>query len=164
MFIKSWNRNLQQAWLHQEEEIEDINDLARWAIKKEDKKNYIDTLTGKTTITTRTPEAAGNSDGTFRTTEASGDPMDLDATRRRPNLNLSRSEFQRRMREKLCLRCGKPGHQAKECHNTGKARQRDTKNTKWQPRNTTPWRTRPAIKKIELEEEAEQSGNEESPQ
>ena len=76
MFIKSWNRNLQQAWLHQEEEIDDIDDLARWAIQKEDKKNYIYTLTGKTTTTARTPEAATNSDGTFRTTEARGDPMD----------------------------------------------------------------------------------------
>ena len=27
-FIKSWNRNLQQVWLHQEEEIDDIDDLA----------------------------------------------------------------------------------------------------------------------------------------
>ena len=90
MFVKSWNKTLQQAWLHQEEEIEDVDGLAQWVMKKEDKKNYIDTLTGKATTTATGSEIARISDGTF-TRE---DQMDQDATRRRPNLNLSMSDFQ----------------------------------------------------------------------
>jgi len=85
--------------------MEDIDGLAQWAIKKENKKNFIATLACKLPATIKTSESRRNSDGTFRTIEHRGDPMDLDATSRHPNLNLSRSEFQRRMREKLSLRC-----------------------------------------------------------
>jgi len=31
--------------------------------------------------------------------------MELDATRKRPRFNISREEFQRRLREQLCLKC-----------------------------------------------------------
>jgi len=40
-------------------------------------------------------------------------PMELDATRYKGKLSLKDREY--RMRNKLCLYCGKPGHQAKDC-------------------------------------------------
>ena len=43
--------------------------------------------------------------------------MELDATRREPNLNLSAQEFQWRRNTQRCLECAKTGHMIRECKN-----------------------------------------------
>jgi len=54
-----------------------------------------------------------NQNGTFRPqNDNQGDPIEQDATRRRPRFNISAEEYQRRMRSNLCLRCAKPVHRA----------------------------------------------------
>ena len=41
--------------------------------------------------------------------------MDLDATNQRRYTNLSTQERERRIKNRLCLRCGKSGHMIKDC-------------------------------------------------
>jgi hypothetical protein len=51
-------------------------------------------------------------------------PMELDAT----HTALSNEERERRRKEKLCFRCGKPGHMSKDCRkNPGKGKQQEKK-------------------------------------
>jgi hypothetical protein len=50
--------------------------------------------------------------------------MELDAT----HTALSNEERERRRKEKLCFRCGKPGHMSKDCRkNPGKGKQQEKK-------------------------------------
>jgi hypothetical protein len=166
LLLKGLNTTLQEAWAQDNYDVDDVEDLAGWAIKKENRINFVRSIQNRST-TTRVLEAPRNNDGTFRPTvnnNTRGDPMDLDATRRRPNFDLSRNEFQRRMRGSLCLSCGKPGHRARDCRSP-----KDNKDYTTQQRGMSQgrqgrWQPRPAIKEIEIEQEAEQSGNEESPQ
>ena len=114
---------MQNAWGASSEEYEDLEALAQWAMLKETKLATVRHIQGspstkniqRETITPRNP------DGTYRPTnngnQKYGDPMELDATRRQPRVNISRQEFQRRIREQLCLKCAQPGHLARSCPN-----------------------------------------------
>jgi len=91
---------LQNAWGASSEEYEDLETLAQWAIRKETKMATVRHIQGsptrknvqRDTITPRNP------DGTYRTSNNGyqnyGDPMELDATRKRPRFSISRGEFQ----------------------------------------------------------------------
>ena len=55
-------------------------------------------------MTARQQEIPRHTNGIFRATnEPAGDPMDLDATNRRPRHFLARGEYLRRRKENLCL-------------------------------------------------------------
>jgi len=109
------------------EEYEDLETLAQWAIRKGTKLATVRHIQGspttkkvqRDTITPRNP------DGTYRPSNNGnqnyGDPMELDATRKRTRFNISREEFQRRIREQLCLKCAQPGHLARSCTKKGRA-------------------------------------------
>jgi len=115
------NTELQNAWGASSEEYEDLEALAQWAIWKKTKLATGRHIQGspstkniqKEVITPRNP------DGTYRTTNNNnqyyGDPMELDATRKRPRLNISREEFQMRIRQQLCLKCAQQGHLTRNC-------------------------------------------------
>jgi len=112
---------LEKAWGASSEEYEDLKTLAQWAIRKETKLATVRHIQGspstksiqRETITPRNP------DRTYRPTNNDnqnyGDPMELDATRKRPRFNISREEFQSRIREQLCLKGTQPGHLARSC-------------------------------------------------
>ena len=86
--------------------------------------------------------------------------MELDATRGRPMLNISREEFQKRIREQLCLQCGQPGHLARDCLKKDGHKRFNSQARGWQPtKKVTLWLTRPKIREIEIAQEPEQSGN-----
>ena len=67
--------------------------------------------------------------------------MELDATQREPNLNLSAQEFRWRRITKRCLKCARIGHMIKDCRNAKDARDHTAlwkireplANTKWNP-------------------------------
>jgi len=118
LIVGGMSKKLQDAW--EAGETDDLNitlDINRWAIAKENKHSMMDHIrkgrpTGKFDTTPR------NVNGTFRPTpvgENRGDPMELEATRRRPGFNISAKEYQRRMRANLCLKCAKPGYRAAAC-------------------------------------------------
>jgi len=91
--------------------------------------------------------------------------MELDATRKRPRFNISREEFQKRIREQLCLKCAQPGHIARSCPKKDALKLLNTQTRSWQPtKKTAPWQTRPNIREIEVEQDPEQSGNDDCPQ
>jgi len=162
---------LRNAWGASSEEYEDLEALAQWAIRKETKLATISSIQGSPatknvqgeTITPRNPE------GTYRPTNNGnqnyGDPMELDATRSRPRFNISREEFQRRIREQLCLKCAQPEHLARSCPKRNGPKPFNAQGRSWQPmKKIAPWQTRPKIREIEVEQEPEQSGNDECPQ
>jgi len=105
---------LQNAWGASSEEYEDLEVLAQWAIWKETKLATVRHIQGSPSAKNSPQETTipRNPDGTYRPANNGnqnyGDPMELDATRRRPRFNISREEFQRRIREQLCLKCAQP--------------------------------------------------------
>jgi len=112
---------LQNAWGASSEEYEDLEALAQWAIRKETKLATVRHILGSPSTKniqseTTTPQ---NPDGTYRPSNNGNqnysDPMEVDTTRKRPRFNISREEFQRRIREQLCLKCAQPGHLARNC-------------------------------------------------
>jgi len=118
LLLGGMSKKLQDAW--EAGETDNFNttlDITRWAIAKENKHSMMDHIrkgrpTGKFDTTPR------NVNATFRPTPISenrGDPMELDATRRRAGFNISAKEYQRRMRANLCLKCAKRGHRAAAC-------------------------------------------------
>ena len=144
----------------------DVDDLAQWAIEKDNRINFVKSL-HKTPTTSRTDNTPRNPDGTYRPANNRNqnyrDPMDLDATRRQPRLNISREEFQRRMRERLCLKCGKSEYRAAGCTVTPKPFNPLAR--PWQQnKRSSPWQTRQQLREIDIESIPEQSGNKESPQ
>jgi len=91
--------------------------------------------------------------------------MELDATRRRPRFNISRQEFQRRIREQLCLKSAQPGHLPRNCLKKDGPKPFNAQARSWQTtKKIASWQTRPQIREIEVEQEPEQSGNNECPQ
>jgi len=112
---------LQNAWGASSEKYEDLEALAQWAIRKETKLATVRHIQGSRLTKNILRETAKpqNPDGTYRPTnnvnQNYGDPMELDATRKRPRFNISKEEFQRRTREQLCLKCPQPGHLARNC-------------------------------------------------
>src|ERR1700712_2379858 len=172
LLLGGMSTELQNAWGASSDEYESTEFLAQWAIRKETKLATVRHIQGNTLTRSPNPKTSDtprNSDGTFRPTTNNnasyGDPMDLDATKRRPRLNISRDQFQRRMREQLCLKCGRPGHRAAACDRKNEPRPFNPQAKNWQPtRKPAPWQTRPKIRAMEVEEEPEQSGNDDCPQ
>jgi hypothetical protein len=164
LFLRGLSPTLQDAWAQDNYEVDTTEDLADWAIKKENRIQFVRSIQ-KPTGTTRVVEAARNQDGTFRTNNGQprGDPMDLDATRRNARIPISTQEFQRRMRNNLCLNCAKPGHRARECKSQRNTTEGGSQTKSWTPRRTAPWQSKPAIKEMEVKEEEGPSGNESCP-
>jgi len=162
---------LQNAWGASSEEYEELEALAQWAIRKEPKLATVRHIQGSPSTKniqseTTTPR---NPDGTSRPTNNGnqnyGDHMELDTTRRRPRFNISREEFERRIREQLCLKCAQPGHLATSCPKKDGPKRFNAQAGSWQPaKKVGPWQSRPKIREIEVEQEPEQSGNDECPQ
>jgi len=162
---------LQNAWRASSEEYEDLEALAQWAIRKETKLAMVRHIQGSpsTKNSPRETTIPRNPDGTYRPANDGnqnyGDPMELDATRRRPRFNISREEFQRRIREQLCLKCAQPRHLARSCPKKAGPKPFNTQSRSWQPaKKTAPWQPRPKIREIEVDQEPEQSGNDDCPQ
>ena len=110
LLLKGFKRVILDAWAQDHRQVDDVDGLAQWAMEKKNQINFIKSL-HKTPTISRTDSTLQNPNATYRlmnnNNQEYGDPMDLDATRRQPRLNISREEFQRRMRERLCLKCGK---------------------------------------------------------
>jgi len=109
--LAGMNTELQNAWGASSEEYEGLVAQALWAICKETKLATVRHIQGSLSIKkiqreTSTPR---NPDGTYRPADKAnqnyGDPMEFDATRKRARFYISREEFQRTMREQLCLKC-----------------------------------------------------------
>jgi len=82
--------------------------------------------------------------------------MELDATRERPRFNISREEFQSRIQEQLCLKCAQHGHLASNWMRKEELKPFNTQARGWHPtKKPIPWQTRPKIREIEMEPEAE---------
>jgi len=94
---------LQNAWGASREEYEDPEALAQYAIRKETKLAKVRHIQGSPSTKNIQQETTRprNPDRTYRPTNNGnqnyGDPMELDATRKRPRSNISREEFQRRI-------------------------------------------------------------------
>jgi len=162
---------LQNAWGASSQEYEDLEALAQWAIRKETKLATVRHIQGSpaTKNVPRETSTRRNPDGTYRPTNNDnqnyGDPMELDMTQRQPRFNISREEFQRRIREQLCLKCAQPGHLARNCPKKDGPKPFHAQARSWQPtKKIAPWQTRPKIREIEVEQEPEQLGNDEYPQ
>jgi len=162
---------LQNVWGASSEEYEDLKALAQWAIRKETKLATVRHIQGSPSTKSVQPETLTprNPDGAYRPANDSNqnysDPMEMDATRERQIFNISRKEFQRRIREQLCLKCAPPGHLARNCPKKEEPKPFNAHARSWQPaKKTAPWQTRPKIREIEVEQEPEQSGNDDCPQ
>jgi len=116
--MKGFKTEVQDAWGMDGSDSPDPQFVANWAIKKETKMAAIKHMRHGTTSkgTTASSGTSRNQNGTFRPqNDNQGDPMELDATGRRPGFTILATEYQRRMRGNLCLKCAKPGHQAAAC-------------------------------------------------
>jgi len=91
--------------------------------------------------------------------------MELDPTRQRPRFNISREQFQRRIREQLCINCSKPGHLARNCTKKDGPGPFNAQARNWQStKKPASWQTPPKIREMDVEQEPEQLGNDECPQ
>jgi len=171
LLLRGMIAELQNACGASSEEYQGLETLAQWAIRKETKLvtvRHIQGLPLTKNIQRETPTPR-NPDGTYRPANNGnlnyGDPMELDATRKRPRFNISREEFQRRIREQLCLKCAQPGHLAQNCPKKDGPKPFNAQARSWQPaKKTASWQTRPKIREIEVEQETEQLGNDDCPQ
>jgi len=162
---------LQNAWGASSEEYEDLETLAQWAIRKETKLATVKHIHGSpsTKNIQRETTTPRNPDETYRPTNNGnqnyGDPMELDAMRKPSRFNISWEEFQRRIREQLCLKCAQPGHLARSCTKKDGPKPFYAQAKSWQPaKRTAPWQNKPKIREMEVEQEPEQSGNDDCPQ
>ena len=158
------NPELQNAWGASSNKYTNITALTNWAIEKVTRLATVRHIQGHKTTTPiqKQNEIPRNPNGTYqpRTTTQGGEPMDLDAFRQRPRLNISQEEFRRRMREKLCLKCAQPGYQADVCTRQDQPKQFNPRASNWQPvKRNAPWQLRQKIQEMEVEKEPEQSGN-----
>ena len=81
---------LQNAWGADSNTYEDVDTLARWAMHNETNLTIFKNLQGGRGTEHKTPPTPRNQNDTYRpalTTQQGGDAMELDATRREPNLN-----------------------------------------------------------------------------
>jgi len=161
--MRGFKTELPDAWGMDGADSQDPQFMANWAIKKETKMAAINHMRHGTISKERTasPGTPRNQNGTFRPqNEDKGDPMELDATRRRPGFNISANEYQRRMRSNLCLKCAKPGHRAAACRSQANSKEGAT----WDARNDNKQQWKPPAKPREMEvAKGEESGNDESP-
>ena len=94
--LMGMSSTLQNAGGGESEPYESVNTLARWAIEKEMKLVMIRNLQKGRETDHKCTTTPRNPNGTYKpalTTQQDGDVMELDATRREPNLNLSAQEF-----------------------------------------------------------------------
>ena len=87
---------LQNAWGADSNTYEDVDTLARWEMEKETRLIMIKILQGEQGTEHKTTPTPRNQNGTYEpalTTQQGGDTMELDTTRREPNLNLLAQEF-----------------------------------------------------------------------
>jgi ferredoxin len=166
LLLGGMSKKLQDAWETGEtDQLETTLEITRWAIGRENKHNMMDHIRKGRPID-RNENTPRNNNGTFRpatVAENRGDPMELDATRRRPGFNISAKEYQRRIKDNLCLKCAKPGHRASACRSQANSKEGAT----WQPKTANQKQWRPAVKAREMETQEEtngESGNDESPQ
>jgi len=162
---------LQNASGTSSEEYEDLEALAQWAIRKETKLAMVRHIQGSPSAknSQRETDIPRNPGGTYRPAnngnQKYGDPIELDAPRRRPRFNISREEFQKRIQEQLCLKWVQPRHLARGCPKKDGPKPFNAQARSWQlAKKTAPWQTRPKIREIEVEQEPEQSGNDDCPQ
>jgi len=168
--IAGMKKELQQAWILAELDQDDVEAIALWAIKKEARMETLKYNKNSGEESTKIDKTVRNQNGTFKR-DPTYEPLDLDATNRGPRLNIPRNEYQRRMAQGLCLRCGKAGHRIRNC-NEGK--RGITQQTRWSPRrnNATAggvksWRKDTNIKVINMDEEeatSQPAGNDDCPQ
>ena len=166
LLLGGMSKKLQDAWeVGETDNLNTTLDIPRWAIAKGNKNSMMDHIrkgrpTGKFDTTLR------NINGIFRPTPVSenrGDPMELDATRRRPGFNISAKEYQQRMRAHLCLKCAKRGHRAPACQ--GQANNKEGASQELKNDNKKQWRPPPKAGEMEIERETEEeSGKDASPQ
>jgi len=124
--MRGFKTELQDAWGMDGSDSQDPQFVANWAIKKETKMAAIKHMCHGTISKEKTPSPGTprNQNGTFRPqNDNQGDPMELDATRRRPGFNISAKEYQRRMRSNLCLKCAKLGHRAAVCRSQANSKE-----------------------------------------
>ena len=113
--IAGMRKELQKMWVQADLDFEDPEAIAIWAIKKEARMETLlyNQIGGEEpTKISKTPR---NQDGTFKT-GPTYELMEIDATNRGPRLNISRNEYQQRMTQGLCLKCGKAGHRIQNCN------------------------------------------------
>jgi len=106
--MRGFKAKLQDAWGMDGSDSQDAQFVANWAIKKETKMAAIQHMRHGTISKEKAPSTGSpqNQNGTFRPqSDNQGDPMELDATRRRPGFNISAKEYQRRMKNNLYLKC-----------------------------------------------------------
>jgi len=168
--VAGMKKELQQAWILAELDQDDVKAIALWAIKKEPRMETLRYNQNGAEETTRINKTTRNQDGTFKTS-TNYEPMEIDATSRTPRLDIPPKEYQRRMTQGLCLRCGKAGHRIQ---NSYEGKKGIVQRPRWSPRrsNTTAsgtknWRQNANIKAIDLDKEETDSqpvGNEDCPQ
>ena len=161
---------LQNAWGADSNTYEDCDTLARWAMEKETKLTMIKKLQGGRGTEHKTNPTPRNQNGTYQpalTTQQGGDAMELDATRREPNLILSAQEFQWRRNTKRCLKCAKTGHMIRECRNPKDARDHTSLWKIGNVQTNTCRNTGTRIQEMEVEKDSEaeeESGKDEDSQ
>ena len=153
LLLKSFNKNLQDAWAQVDQDMGSTENLANWAIRKESKLTFVQTMQHPySTNRNQDIQINRNTNGTFRSNSPAAqdneDPMDLDVATRKGYLNLSKQEYERRRREKRCFKCGIKGHSIGQCR-----------------KNQQKGPGQPKIRELETEpEQKEETLNEESPQ
>ena len=99
--------------------MQSTEELANWAVKKENKLSYVQTMQSTHTQSNYNDQPNRNANWTFRPnptpSEPRGDPMDLDASTKKGYLNLSKQEYERRKKQNLCFKCGRKGHSIGRC-------------------------------------------------
>ena len=109
-----FNKKIQDGWAQVDQDMGSTEELANWAVKKESKLSYIQTMQASLTSRNYNDQPNRNSNGTFRPnptlSESRGDSIDLDASTKEGYLNLSKQEYERRKKENLCFKCGRKRH------------------------------------------------------
>jgi len=167
--IAGMKKELQQAWILAELDQDDVEAIALWAIKKEARMETLKYNKNSGEKSTKIDKTVRNQNGTFKS-NMTYKPMDLDATNRGPRLNIPRNEYQRRMAQGLCLKCGKAGHRIQNCNEGKKG---IAQQQRWSPRRSNltaggvkNWRQDTKIKAINMDEEEttpQPAGNEDCP-
>jgi len=116
--IAGMKKDLQHAWILAELDQDDVEAIALWAIKNEARIETLKYNKSSGEEPAKINKAVRNQNGTFKS-NPTYEPMDIDATNRGPRVNISRSEYQKRMAQGLCLRCGKTRQRIQNC-NEGK--------------------------------------------
>ena len=160
LLLAGMTTTLQNAWGADSNIYEDCDTLARWAMEKETKLTMIKNLQERRGTEHKRIPTPGNQNGTYRpalTTQEGGEAMELDATRREPNLNFSAQEFCWRGNTKRFQKRAKTGHRIRECRNPKDARDHEhTSLCKTGNALMNTWRnTGRKIEEIEVEKDNE---------